>query len=65
MVREVAAAVMIEKYRINLTFLLIFAIEIKPDGYVYFGIYGALYDLFQSGRIAYNDLKKSLKPLGY
>ena len=30
--REVTAAVMIEKYRINLTFLLIFAIEIKPDG---------------------------------
>ena len=37
---------------------------VEPDGYVYFGIYGALYILSQSGRIAYDDLKKKLEPHG-
>ena len=38
---------------------------LEPDGYVYFGIYGALYGLAQSGRIASDDLKQNLEPHGY
>ena len=38
---------------------------LEPDGYVYFGIYGALYGLAQSGRIAYDDLKQNLEPHRY
>ena len=38
---------------------------VEPDGYVYFGIYGTLYGLSQSGRIAHDDLKQNLEPHGY
>ena len=38
---------------------------VEPDGYVYSGIYGALYGLSQSGRIAHDDLKQNLELHGY
>ena len=38
---------------------------VEPDGYVYFGIYGAIYGLAQSGCIVHDDLKQNLKPHGY
>ena len=38
---------------------------VATDGYVYFAIHGAIYELKVSGQISFVDLKKNLAPHGY